>query len=108
MIRYAIKGQIAETVTNLRIEKGATVWLTSDDSDGGWYQWGGGAFGVASAALFDTVEEALEEAKDCPGPWFNMPDPKSLTVVKVDYTPPQAAKTVILEQVRCDQIPRQV
>lgn len=85
MIKYVAKGVRTEN------RKITIVWLAVERGFGS--QW---SIKFENSYPYNTKEQALSEAKLCNGPHFNMPDPETIEVVEVDYTPPQNAKLVML------------
>lgn len=67
----------------IRTENGVskTVYLDWTDEGGGWHQW---ATHKAHAKQFKSEKAALDAAKYCPGPIYNMPAKESIAVIQVE------------------------
>jgi hypothetical protein len=67
----------------VRTENGVskTVYLDWTDEGGGWHQW---TKYKAQAKQFKSEKAALDAAKHCPGPMFNMPAKESIAVIQVE------------------------
>lgn len=67
-------------------KRSGVVWLSWTDEAGGWYQW---THHEPWAKIF-TDKLAAERAVDaCPGPWFSIPEKRTIRLVEGFYTAPQ-------------------
>jgi hypothetical protein len=87
---FVVRGEVAKDALST-IRKGDTVWLGWTDESGGWHEWHHQG-SPARAKRFSSPEEARRIALRCNGPWYSVPDPKSIDVLPAHYYPPVPAR----------------
>jgi hypothetical protein len=89
-IKWVAKG--VRTVNGVSTD----VWLQrSGRAEIECYSGWGASF--SELLLFDSKQEALNAAVQCPGPWYNEPAKGSIEALEVEYAPPQP-KIIVLKR----------
>jgi hypothetical protein len=89
-----VRGYVTPKSDNATVNKlGGTVWLSVEE---GYEQW---TDNFDWAEPYPSKQEAQEAVKSCPGPWYNIPDPDSITYLEAAYTPPKKAQLALTGKV---------